>query len=87
MTKRLSWRWAFYFPAIFVGLGGIIQFFFYFPPKFEQLHTRISRRKAVLNFDYGGVIIFVGSLVSFLLGVSWGGQKYRTALLVLSCTN
>lgn len=28
------------------------------------------------NFDYGGLILFSGSMVSLLLGLSWGGSQY-----------
>ena len=52
---------------------------FYFPPSFEQLHRSSSKRQAILNFDYGGAIIFSGSLISFVLGMSWAGGKFGTA--------
>lgn len=69
--------------AMFAGVSLVLQMFCYFPPRFHDLHTRLSKRKALLNLDYVGVIVFSGSLASLLLGISWGGQKYRMSLIPL----
>lgn len=65
---------------MFVGISGTLQYFFYFPPSFDQLHRETTRRQLIMNFDYGGTIILVGSVVAFMLGMSWGGQKYGIVL-------
>lgn len=76
LTRDVSWRWIYYLGAIISGCSGLLQVFFYFPPTFGQLHRSSSKRKAILNFDYGGAVIFSGSLISFVLGMSWAGGKY-----------
>ncbi|EXJ63305.1 uncharacterized protein A1O5_11626 [Cladophialophora psammophila CBS 110553] len=76
MVDNASWRWVYYFSAMMSGTAGLLQLFFYFPPNFHQLHTTLSKRTTVINLDFGGVIIFTGSVTSIILGISWGGQKY-----------
>jgi len=77
LCTQATWRWVYYLPALFSGLALGLQIFFYHPPAFHQLHKNHSRRAVLKSLDYGGVIIFAGSAVSILLGISWGGQKYR----------
>jgi MFS family permease len=77
MVDHASWRWVFYLAAMLAGFSGLIQAFFYFPPNFHQLHSKLSKREAIRQLDYGGAIIFAGSATCLLLGVSWGGQRYR----------
>jgi hypothetical protein len=60
------------------GLAALLQIFFYFPPEFKQLHKNSSKGRTLKGLDYGGLVIFIGSFTSLLLGISWGGQKYRT---------
>jgi hypothetical protein len=38
----------------------------------------------IKSLDYVGFVLFSGSLASMLLGVSWGGQRYRKVFL--SCS-
>jgi hypothetical protein len=59
------------------GLAALLQILFYFPPEFKQLHKHRSKKEILKNLDYGGLVIFVGSFTSLLLGISWGGQEYR----------
>lgn len=75
--ENTSWRWVFYLFSIINGLVVLLQLFFYFPPNFHQLHKGVSKAEAIRSFDYVGLGIFCGSLVSFVLGMSWAGQKYR----------
>ena len=82
MATHASWRWVYYTAAIISGLSGLLQLFFYHPPNFHQLHTKLSRRKALAQIDYVGAILFAGSAASLLLGISWGGQKYS----MISCS-
>jgi len=86
MVDNASWRWVYYTVAMFSAVSGLLQVFFYFPPAFRQLHTVLSKRKALKRLDYGGVVIFAGSATSLILGISWGGQKYRMILSLSSLT-
>lgn len=75
-----GWRTIYY---ILTGLtiGALALFFFcYHPPKFEQLHTRHSKKQFIRTLDYFGLFLFCGGIVPFLLGISWGGQRYREYL-------
>lgn len=63
--------------AMFARVSLVLQMFCYFPPRFHDLHTKLSKRRALLDLDYVGFVVFSGSLASLLLGISWGGQKYR----------
>jgi len=76
-SDQATWRWVYYLVAIFSAISLVLQLLFYHPPAFHHLHTTLSKRKALLHLDYGGIIIFSGSATSLLLGISWGGQKYR----------
>ncbi|OAG44853.1 hypothetical protein AYO21_00815 [Fonsecaea monophora] len=76
VNTEQGWRWIYYILAIISFLGALIQFFCYFPPKFDQLHKRGSRKETVKHLDYVGLVILVGSVTSLLLGISWGGQRY-----------
>ena len=71
-----TWRWSYYINLIISGLAIILAVVFYHPPIFEQLHTRASKRQVLKDMDYLGILLFVGGLILFLLGLSWGGQVY-----------
>lgn len=83
MTTNASWRWIYYTAAMVSGLSGLLQLAFYQPPHFRQLHTKLSRFNALRKLDYVGIAIFTGSATCLLLGLSWGGQKYRMLSLIL----
>jgi hypothetical protein len=49
----------------------------YHPPTFnEKWANRKTKMQAIKDFDYVGLILFVGGLITFLLGISWGGSYY-----------
>ena len=68
-----GWKWPFRISAILFGVAGIAVFFF---------HHTTSRMEALgkdfksvfKTFDYFGLLIFIGALVSLLMGLSWGGE-------------
>ncbi|ORX84148.1 MFS general substrate transporter [Anaeromyces robustus] len=70
-TDNLTWRWAFYInvPIGFVCLI-IFTLFFKMPKDKGSFMEKIKR------IDFIGTISIIGSLVSLLLGLNWGGQKY-----------
>lgn len=82
VNTEQGWRWIYYILAIISFLGAVIQFFCYFPPRFDQLHRRSSRKETVKHLDYIGLVILVGSVTGLLLGISWGGQRYGTSPLL-----
>ncbi|KAH0843121.1 MFS general substrate transporter [Fonsecaea pedrosoi] len=52
----------------------------YFPPKGEEMDQNEELKHGfkyeLMHFDWFGVILLAGSLVSILLGLQWGGQQY-----------
>ncbi|KAL4862189.1 hypothetical protein BDV12DRAFT_179117 [Aspergillus spectabilis] len=70
-AQDVSWRWIFYinFPFIGIGLIAIILFL-----KLNIIPTSLAEK--LRQIDYIGTIIFVGSLSSFLIPLTWGGIVY-----------
>lgn len=68
LATRNAWRWIFYLnlPIIAIGAVGIIAFLTL------ENRSRTLRQK-LLEIDYLGALIFLGSTTSFLIGVTWGG--------------
>ena len=51
----------------------VLQFFFYHPPSFRQLHgDDRTLTEELKRIDWVGAFLLVAGLVLFLLGVSWG---------------
>lgn len=73
-----SWRWCYYVLIMLSGASLLLQLFCYFPPTFKQLHQGRTKMQMIKTLDYGGFVLFSGSLACILLGISWGGQKYGT---------
>ncbi|KAK4499760.1 hypothetical protein PRZ48_007946 [Zasmidium cellare] len=59
-----GWRSIYY---LTLALG------FYHPPKFEKLHCNRTKMQEIRELDFGGIILYTGGLLLFLLGLSWGG--------------
>lgn len=54
-----------------------LYFFFYHPPKYEQLHVGgKSKWKQLKTFDWLGVVLFSSGLTVFLIALNWGGSVY-----------
>ncbi|KAL4782634.1 major facilitator superfamily domain-containing protein [Aspergillus varians] len=70
-AQDVTWRWIFYinFPFIGVSLGSIILFL-----KLNIIPTSLAEK--LRQIDYIGTILFVASLSSFLIPLSWGGISY-----------
>jgi MFS family permease len=66
-----SWRWIFWINLPFCGLGLILV------PIFLKLQrTPVPLRENLLKVDYAGIVLFVASLSSFLIPLTWGGIMY-----------
>ncbi|KAL4922005.1 major facilitator superfamily domain-containing protein [Aspergillus aurantiobrunneus] len=70
-AQDVTWRWIFYinFPFIGVGLITIILFL-----NLSMIPTSLVEK--LRRIDYIGTIIFVGSMASFLIPLTWGGILY-----------
>ncbi len=66
-------RYIYYIFLILMGVSIVLQFFFYHPPSFRQLHGNDrTRMEEIKRIDWVGAFLLVAGLVLFLLGVSWG---------------
>lgn len=72
----LGWRWNYYLNLITQAIAVTLFFFCYHPPSYQMLHEGKSIRKQLAELDYGGITLFVGGLVSLVLGLSWGGGLF-----------
>ncbi|ATZ56045.1 hypothetical protein BCIN_12g05830 [Botrytis cinerea B05.10] len=71
LAEKNDWRWIFYLnlPIIAVGFVGCVWFL-----KLERKERTIEEKLS--EIDFIGSIIFVGSLTSFLIPLTWGGVSY-----------
>jgi len=78
LATKLSWRWSFWVSLLCSGIGALGLFCFYFPPTFEEVHSRDHRTiwQELKDFDFIGVILFTGGITVLLVGISWGGVTY-----------
>lgn len=69
-AQKTTWRWVFYlmFPFCFLGFA-TIPFVLTLKPKAETLGTKLKR------VDWLGGALFVASMTSFLIAISWGGVQ------------
>jgi hypothetical protein len=56
--------------------SGVLFFFFYHPPTFREKFRNHSKMQQLKDFDYVGTVLFLGGLIVFILGLSWGGSVY-----------
>ncbi|KIV91704.1 hypothetical protein PV10_06217 [Exophiala mesophila] len=67
----VQWRWIFWINLPFIGIGGIMI------PLFLRLNVIPQSIAAKLRrVDWLGTVIFVGSMTSFLIPLTWGGIMY-----------
>ncbi|KAJ0416959.1 major facilitator superfamily domain-containing protein [Aspergillus carlsbadensis] len=70
-AENVSWRWIFYINFPFIGIATILVLFFFRlekPP--GNLRTKLAK------IDYIGTPLFVGSISSFIIPLTWGGVMY-----------
>lgn len=75
---QAGWRWCYYLLIITNTVATSCWFLFYHPPTFVMVSKK-SRMRLIKDFDYLGFILFVGGLLIFLMGLSWGGSVYPWA--------
>ena len=71
LVERATWRWAFWINLPFCGIGLVSV------ALFVNLTTEKTSLKAkLLRVDWGGGFLFIASLTSFLIAISWGGVQF-----------
>ncbi|KAJ5631074.1 uncharacterized protein N7484_011174 [Penicillium longicatenatum] len=66
-----SWRWILWFNLPFCGLGLIL-----IPILLKLERNPVSIRQSLAKVDYSGSFLFVASLTSFLIPITWGGIMF-----------
>ncbi|KAJ5097793.1 hypothetical protein N7456_008514 [Penicillium angulare] len=70
-AQSVTWRWIFYINFPFIGVGTVFVVAF--------LNLKVlpgSLLEKIRQIDYIGTVLFVGSLSSFLIPLTWGGISY-----------
>jgi len=70
-TDNLTWRWSFYI-NVPIGIGCLLLIIFCFKMPMEKC----SFMDKLKRIDFAGTFTIIASLVSLLLALNWGGQKY-----------
>ena len=71
-AQRASWRWIFWLNVPFIGIAYPMVILFL---KLQFLPASMASK--LRRVDWAGAFIFVGSLTSFLIPVTWGGVMYK----------
>ncbi|KAL3435969.1 major facilitator superfamily domain-containing protein [Aspergillus tetrazonus] len=70
-SENYTWRWIFYINLPFIGISAFLILFFF------RLERPSGSLKAKLRrIDYIGTTLFISSLSSFLIPLTWGGIMY-----------
>jgi len=67
------WRWAFFINFPLCLAAGII---IYFQLNMPSKHVSSSFFEKLKKIDFIGTFLLVGSIVSILLALTWGGKFY-----------
>lgn len=76
VTYYGSWRPCYYLMIGLNALAVACWVLFYFPPNFQMKHPGQRALGYVRQFDIVGLVLFVGGLLTFLMGLSWGGTMH-----------
>ncbi|KAF7718692.1 MFS-type toxin efflux pump [Penicillium ucsense] len=88
-TDRVTWRWCFYINLPIGGFTMVVLFFLLRVPAPRALQSS-GWKQELLGLDPLGTVLFLPSIICFLLALQWGGSTYAwdngriIALLVLS---
>ena len=68
-----GWRWSFYLNLVICAVAAPV-YLFLLPPHQPRPGTPFSKR--IRELDFAGAILFLGTLVSILMAISFGGALY-----------
>ncbi|CAK7235626.1 hypothetical protein SBRCBS47491_009358 [Sporothrix bragantina] len=71
-----KWRGCFYFEIAAHAVAIACWYFFYHPPTYKMLHRQTPVRELLKYFDWVGLVLWIGSTLVLLMGISWGGGLY-----------
>lgn len=67
---KVKWRGCFYFMIAVNVLSIFCWYAFYHPPTFKMLHRRKAAKDMLAHFDWIGLILYAGSTLVFLIGLT-----------------
>ncbi|KAB8237120.1 major facilitator superfamily domain-containing protein [Aspergillus alliaceus] len=70
-SEYVTWRWIFYINFPFIGIGIVMVLLFL---KLNTIPSSLVEK--LRQVDYIGTVIFVASMTSFLIPLTWGGVSY-----------
>ncbi|KAJ5834969.1 major facilitator superfamily domain-containing protein [Penicillium robsamsonii] len=70
-SQNVTWRWIFYINFPFIGVGVIMIMVFL---KLNMIPSSLIEK--LRRIDYIGTVLFVASMTSFLIPLTWGGVSY-----------
>ncbi|RDW87103.1 uncharacterized protein DSM5745_03745 [Aspergillus mulundensis] len=70
-SENVTWKWIFYINFPFIGLSTLLILLFF---RLEQPPGTLAQK--LKRVDYIGTTLFVSSLSSFLIPLTWGGVMY-----------
>ncbi|KIW12726.1 hypothetical protein PV08_10004 [Exophiala spinifera] len=73
IVDQTTWRWVFYL-NLPVGGVAMVMIFVFLQVKYDKKMTLFQKLKRI---DYGGNILLIGSTVSVLYALTYGGTKYK----------
>jgi MFS family permease len=75
-VKYHTWRWSYYLNAFVYGASAIMVTAFYHPPPTGLRRQGHEIRELLKKVDFIGIILFIGSITSLLIALTWGGTTY-----------
>ncbi|KAF3391627.1 hypothetical protein F1880_007766 [Penicillium rolfsii] len=70
-AENVTWRWIFYINFPFIGVSVVLVILFL---KLSIIPSSLVEK--LRRIDYIGTVLFVGSMSSFLIPLTWGGVSY-----------
>lgn len=74
LNEYASWRWIFYISIIVEAIALAGTAVFYWPTPRPSGDFDKSRWEEFKEIDFVGLLLFVGGLTTFLIGLTWGGS-------------
>ncbi|KAI1452176.1 MFS general substrate transporter [Annulohypoxylon moriforme] len=75
-TQYVTWRWCFYINLPIGGVVGLAIVFIRIPDHIKKPDPRQVLKRAMVDFDILGFILFAPAAIMFFLALQYGGHQY-----------
>ncbi|KAI4711439.1 hypothetical protein J4E89_004004 [Alternaria sp. Ai002NY15] len=72
LVESASWRWAFHINYPFCAIGFAVAILFV---RLDAV-AKLTFQEKLKRVDWLGAVLFIGSMTSLLIGISWGGIQH-----------